>query len=251
MSELINFISSIDANLIKVLGMAISAVAGLVVFIMSSRSANYKRIDRSMLLSSILYFLYLHIVVTSAVGIAIGIGLALFGIDPSYTPKENHLLISLITGTIYAALIIVIFWGFVIRTKRMKAMMAKAKEESRWMYLLINWISVVIILLIIPSMPFNLFFEITPFATGLMVFSYGLLFWWLAIIVAFIWKTAKYVYSEMKITLLDGEVITYSCSPEMCRIHKHYIRLLKRDEKKKIIYERHINEDSVKQIEYM
>jgi len=51
-------------------------------------------------------------------------------------------------------------------------------------------------------------------------------------------------------TLLDGEVISYSCMPKMCRVHKHYIRLLKRDEKGAIIYERHINEAAIQQIEY-
>ena len=68
--------------------------------------------------------------------------------------------------------------------------------------------------------------------------------------VSFVWRTAKYVYSEMKITLLDGEIIQYSCSPQMCRVHKSYIRLLKRDSDNVIIYERHINEAAIKQIEY-
>jgi len=70
------------------------------------------------------------------------------------------------------------------------------------------------------------------------------------VIIAFLWRTANYVFSEMKITLNDGEVILYTCNPQMCRVHKNYLRLLKRDDKGVITYERHINELVIKQIEY-
>ena len=69
--------------------------------------------------------------------------------------------------------------------------------------------------------------------------------------IIFVWRTSKYIFAEMRITLSDGEIIQYSCAPKMCRVHKNYVRLLKRNEKGIIIYERHINEGSIKQIEYL
>jgi len=195
-----------------------------------------------MLLSSLLFFVYLNAtaVVVSFIG---GILIVVFHLI-EFLP-----LLLLSIGM--ALLIILIFWGGFIRTKRIKAMMASAKKVSRRMYLMLNWISVVSVVVSCLYLPFYAQEPQSVFAHALWYANWICTIWWFSLLVTFIWKTAKYVFSEMKITLLDGEVIQYSCSPQMCRVHKNYIRLLKRDDKGTIIYERHINEASVKQIEYL
>ena len=134
-------------------------------------------------------------------------------------------------------------------------MFAKAKEESKGLFWQIHLVS------LIPTM---WAFAMTPgivesamreeaFTQGTVLdtITWGFTAWWFALMIIFVWRTSKYIFAEMKITLSDGEIIQYSCAPKMCRVHKNYVRLLKRNEKGIIIYERHINEGSIKQIEYL
>ena len=254
MAELISLLGSIDTNLIKVVGMAISGITGVVVFLLSSKSVNYRRVDKRIVLASVLYFVYLNALSAVLGGVITGatiITAAVSGTDLSTTDLGTRMVFGLPSAVFLAAAIIYIFWGLILKTKMMKMMMTKAKEVSRRTFLLINWIQIVSCILVIPYMPFAFAGQTNLFTDIITFIGWGLTVWWLALIVTFVWRTANYVYSEMKITLTDGEVITYSCSPKMYRVHKHYIRLLRRDEKGKITYERHINEASVQQIEYM
>ena len=254
MAELISLVGSIDSNIIKAVGMAVSGITGLVLFFLSSKSVNYRKVDKSVVLATILYFVYLNglaIVLGGVFGGATGVIAAVSGIDIFTGDLETRMVSGLLLGVVQTAATIYIFWGLILKTKMMKMMMTKAKEVSRRTFLLINWIQIVACILVIPYMPFSFAGQTNLFTDVIIFIGWGLTAWWLALIVTFIWRTANYVYSEMKITLSDGEIITYSCSPKMCRVHKHYIRLLKRDEKGKIVYEKHINEAAIVQIEYM
>ncbi|MCL2368202.1 MAG: hypothetical protein FWC72_04325 [Oscillospiraceae bacterium] len=194
-----------------------------------------------MLLSALLFFVYLNATVFTISligGIVIGL-LQIEGIGPLMLPSVGM-----------AILTILIFWGLIVKTKRMKRMMGRAKEVSRRLFLMLNWISLVSVVLGFIHVPFVVMEGHYVVAQAISYVNWICTIWWFSLIITFIWRTAKYVYSEMKITLVDGEVIQYSCSPQMCRVHKNYLRLLKRDDKGVIIYERHINEGSIKQIEY-
>jgi len=246
---MLEFIKSIDFTAIKVVGMVISGAIGIVMSWISRRSVNYRKIDKKMLLAAVLYFVYLN-ALSAILGFAIGILIFLLGIQESF---GYMMLISMCS----AVLTIAIFWGIIIRkSKLMIAMMTRAKEVSRRLFLLINWISVISVVVGGVAVPFEVFNQLGIYEQRPLIshipnsVTWILTIWWFFLIIMFIWKTANYVYSEMKITLNDGETIRYSCSPQMCRVHKHYLRLLKRDEKGTITHERHINESAIKQIEY-
>jgi len=234
-------LGSIDFTVLKVIGMVMSTATGLIMSWISKRSVNYRKIDKSMLLSAFLFFIYLNAtaVITSFIW---GIFIVLF-----HMIEFQQLMLSSIGMII---LTVLIFWGLLLRTKKMKAMMGRARNVSRRLFWMINLISLVSVILGYIYVPFTVMEQQHFFTSIISYANWICTIWWFTLMITFVWRTAKYVYSEMKITLLDGEVIQYSCSPQMCRVHKNYIRLLKRDDEGIIIYERHINEASIKQIEY-
>jgi len=239
---MVEMISSVDFTLLKIIGMIVSGLAGLIMSWMSKRSVNYRKIDKRMLLAAFLFFVYLQSI-SFFTGFVIGIA-ALFVEDIEFM---SVMTLSLLMGVVHIA----VFWGLLLRTKRMKEMMHRAKIAGRRLYLMIHWLSLASVVVGYIYTPYFLF-EIRGFIPSLLIFlSWVITIWWFIPLIVFVWTTAKYVYSEMKITLTDGEIIQYSCSPQMCRVHKNYLRLLKRDENGVIIYERHINEASIKQIEYL
>jgi hypothetical protein len=150
---------------------------------------------------------------------------------------------------------ILFFYGVILRTKRMKALMCRFRKEGKFFFLLIHGYVILNVLVSFIYLPYAIadaFAEEKSMIASILEYaSWFITIWWFFMIVAFIWRTANYVFSEMKITLVDGEVIQYNCSPQMCRVHKNYLRLIKRDEKGVIIYERHIHEMKIKQIEYL
>ena len=85
----------------------------------------------------------------------------------------------------------------------------------------------------------------------MIILSWILQAWWLVIVIAIIWKASEYVYSTIVVTMLDGEVHRFDCSPKVCRVYRNYIRILKRDENNVVIQELQINEVAIKQIEYL
>ncbi|MCL1788429.1 MAG: hypothetical protein FWG38_10630, partial [Defluviitaleaceae bacterium] len=121
---------------------------------------------------------------------------------------------------------------------------------SRWLYPMLQWVVVISIVLSF----FNLLFVGSPYedvvAFPVLVISWILQFWWLYIVAAVVWKTSDYVYANIKITMLDGEVFNFDCSPKVCRVYRNYIRILKRDEKGAVVQELQINEAAIRQIEY-
>jgi len=208
----------------------------------SKRSVNYRKIDKSVVLAIVLYFVYLQVLAIVVLMISMTITLIV---------PLDEMMSAMLLSLFFALVVIGLFWGLIIRTKRIKVMMDKAKEMGKYLFLLINGISIFSVLAAFIYAVFEIF-EQQHFLLPrvLRYLDWGLLIVWFALLVALTWGSAKYIFAEMKVTLVDGEVIKYSCSPQMCRVHKNYLRLLKRDEKGTIIYERHINEASIKQIEY-
>ena len=239
---MLEFISELDFTVVKVVGMVLSGLSGIVMSWISKRSVNYRKIDKSVALAIVLYFVYLHglVLVFSIILVAIVIAV----------PLEEMMPVILLS--LFIALVLIgLFWGLIIRTKRVKVMMDKAKEIGKPLFLLINGISIYSVLAGFVYAAFVMFEQGDHLLPRVLhALDWGLLVVWLALLVALLWGSAKYIFAEMKVTLVDGEVIKYSCSPQMCRVHKNYLRLLKRDEKGTIVYERHINEASIKQIEY-
>jgi len=246
---MIEFISSIDYSALKVLGMVLSAIIGLVMSWIAKRSVNYRKVDKRMLLSTFLFFLYLN-GIPIATSTLCGIAFALLIIDGIIETVPVLLSISMSIGILTCALL----WGVIFRTKRMKEMFVKAKKESKGLFWQIHLVSLVPTLWVYALVPFIALAEIQEvefaFVNVSNILSWGFTIWWFTLIIIFVWRTSNYIFAEMRISMSDGEVIHYSCAPKMCRVHKNYIRLLKRDENGGIIYERHINEGSIVQIEY-
>jgi len=228
--------------------MVISAMTGVIMSWFSKRSVNYRKIDKRMLVSALLFFVYLNVLAV-VLGAVLGIVIVLF-LEAGIVGIVEFVPLMLLSLGL-AIVNILIFWGLLLRTKRMKEMTGRAKKESRLLFLMIHWISGISVILGYIHVPFAMLEQQNLFTQVIVYINWICTIWWFSLMISFVWRTAKYVYSEMKITLLDGEIIQYSCSPQMCRVHKNYIRLLKRDDKGKITYERHINEAAIKQIEYL
>jgi len=246
---MIEFISSIDYSALKVFGMVLSGIIGLVMSWVAKRSVNYRKVDKRLLLSSFLFFLYLNGIPILTLNICsiVLVLLVLKGIAESVPVLMT---ISMGTGILTCALL----WGVIFRTNRMKEMFVRAKKESKALFWQIHLVSLIPTLWVYVLMPYMVLAEIrgeeSVFVTASGLISWGPTIWWFTLIIVFVWRTSNYIFAEMRITMSDGDVIQYSCAPKMCRVHKNYVRLLKRDENGTIVYERHINEGSIKQIEY-
>ena len=238
---MLEFLSSVDLNVLKVVGMIVSGLTGMVMSWLSKRSVNYRKIDKNVVLMVVLYFVYLN-VFSAMVTFASTIVKHVF--------FEEAFALQMLISLGAAIFNIAVFWGLIIKTKRMKQMMTKAKEVSRRVFLLINGLSIISLVIGYVYLPFILHGIQNTFTHILVLLSWFLSIWWFVVIITFIWRTANYVFSNMKITLVDGEIVYHNCSPQMCRVHKHYLRLIERGEDGSILSERHINETSIKEIEY-
>ena len=247
---MIEFITSIDYSMLKVMGMILSGSIGLVMSWVAKRSVNYRKVDKRMLMSAFLFFLYLNgipIVTINICGFVI-MFLAITGVTESQLAIVS---ISVGTGIMTCALL----WGVIFRKKRMMEMFARARSESKLLFWQIHLVSLIPTLWAFVTLPSMVIAGIQEtefvFNSVAMTLSWGFTIWWFTLMIIFVWRTSKYIFAEMKITMSDGEIIQCSCAPKMCRVHKNYVRLLKRDENGSIIYERHINEASIRQIEYL
>jgi len=229
--------------LLNIAGAVMSGLAGLMISWISRRSVNYRKIDKYMLVSTLLYFFYINgvLLVITFVGTIL---IVVFHMDNIMSWPVFYYLLGM------TILSVLIFWGWVLRTKRMKKLMDKFRESSRWLFGMIHGYAILSVLINYAYLPYALLEEKNNITKTIEYASYVITIWWVFVIISFLWRTANYIFSEMKITLNDGEVILYTCNPQMCRVHKNYLRLIKRDDKGVITYERHINELVIKQIEY-
>ena len=246
---MLEFIKSLDYSMLKVVGMLLSGIIGLIMSRVAKRTVNYRKIDKRMLISALLFFLYLNgipILIILIYGVVF-LSLGLEGMVSELTIVSA----SLVTGLLTCALL----WGVIFRRNRMKEMFARARGESKMLFWQIHLVSLIPTVMMFVILPFVLIAEIREiefaFASANTTVEWGFTIWWFALMIAFVWSTSKYIFAEMIITMTNGEVFRCSCAPKLCRVHKNYIRLLSRNESGTIIYERHINEGSIRQIEYL
>ena len=237
-------LGSIDVTLYNASAMVISGLAGLVMLWFSRRSVNHKKIDPKVVLECFLFFIYFNALFLIVMQIGTIIAYTIYESTESFI-----ILIPVYTGT--AIINILIFWGLLLRTKKMKIMMGRIKDISKRLFYLINAFSMLIIIFNYSHIPFVIADREHIILDVINILNWIVTIFWISLMIVYIWKSATFIYNEMRITLIDGEVINYSCRPQMCRIHRNYIRLLKRDDNGKTVYERHINERVVKQIEYL
>jgi len=225
----------------ELIGMVVTGITGLLVPWISRRSVNYKKINKRLLISSLIYFGYFTLVQIVVVFIGTVIAIAF------QAEIENDFVFSFTAVAIMTIIALFIFWLIMIKSKRMKELMVSVRDVSRKLFLLLNGVAYV-------SMVFAfiyLLFMDTTIGRGMEILSWMISFGWFYLMAVVVWKTSEYIYSQMKITLLDGEIVTCDCNPRMYRVHRNYIRLLTRDARGVVVHERQINEIAIKQIEYL
>ena len=230
----------------EILGILITISTGLVLPWLSRKSSNYKKIDRKLILASLLHLVYLSVVPFTIM--TIGVLLLTFIVMAGITINIWALIIFY---GILAIITLLAFFGVMRWSKRMRFFLGKAKEVSKKLYVMLNGIVIISIVLSYITLIFvGSEYEAIVYRTSLII-SGVLQLWWIFIVIAVIWKASKYVYSQIKITMLDGVTIHYDCSPSVCRVHRNYIRILKRDENGIVVQELQIYEAAIKHIEYL
>ena len=231
----------------EILGILITLSTGVIIPWLSRKSSNYKRIDKRLILYSLLHLVYLSIVPTIVMIAAMY--LLVFLITSGVTFHLWSIIVYYI-GT--AVVSFLLFLLVVMRiSKRMKILMGKAKQARMGIYPMLHCTaatSIVMTLVIV-------FFVGSPqediINRVMLILGWINQIWWLFLIISIIWRTSEYVYSTIKITMLDGEILHFDCSPKVCRVYRNYIRIMKRDENDVVIQELQINEVAIKQIEYL
>jgi len=230
----------------EILGLVLTLTSGFLVPWISKKSGNYKKLNKKMMLICLLHMFYLAIVplAISTIGI--------FAVVIIAAASDIHMgvIATAISYTIMAVISMLIFISVMRISKRMRIMMSKAKEISKWLYAMLQWVAISSIMLSFFSLSFiGTAHEETVYSITLAI-SWALQIWWLCLVAALVWKASEYVYSKIKITMMDGEIYYFDCSPKVCRVYRNYIRILKRDERDIVIQEMQINEIAIKQIEY-
>ena len=240
---IINFLT---ARWPELLGILITLSTGIVMPWLSRKSSNYKKIDKRLIVASLLHMVYLSVVSLGimSIGVFILTFLIVLGVGITWW--------MLIAAYVALAIVTLLaFFGVMRWSKRMRLLLGKAKDADKKLYWMLTWVAVSSIVLSYVSLVFiGTELQDTAYRIALII-SWALQIWWLVIIVAIIWKSAEYVYSTIKVTMLDGEVYHFDCSPKVCRVYRNYIRILKRDENNVVIQELQINEVAIKQIEYL
>jgi len=175
--------------------------------------------------------------------------ITIVGIE-AITTLFHALMIIIVSYTSMAALSLVIFFWIMRKSKRMKIMMGKAKEISKKLHTNFVWLAAFSIVLSFLSVSFvgTPIQDTVYFIT--LIISWISQIWWIVLVGILVWKSSEYVYSKIKVTMLDGQVYDFDCSPKVCRVYKNYIRIRKRDENNIVVQELQINEAAIQQIEY-
>lgn len=199
-----------------------------------------------MMLICLLHLLYLS-VIPLLVSMA---GILVITVVATVADIPMDILAFVVSYTILAIMSLLIFFSVMRISKRMQIMINKAKEINKWLYAMLQWVVIVSIVLTFASLVFvGSAYEETISSISLVI-SWILQIWWLCLAAVLVWKASEYVYSKIKITMMDGEILYFDCSPKVCRVYRNYIRILKRDENDIVVQEMQINEIAIKQIEY-
>ncbi|MCL2571975.1 MAG: hypothetical protein FWE11_06190 [Defluviitaleaceae bacterium] len=230
----------------EILGLMLTLCSGFLVPWISKKSGNYKKLNKQMMGICLLHLFYISIVplITSTIGVAILV------IVLTIVEVEASILAAGIAYFFVIVWTLAMLYVVMRKSKRMVLMMNRARAINKWLYLMLWW--VVIASIILSSV--NLTFIGSPYEADVtrvaLVISWVFQFWWLGLVMYLVWKASDYVYSKIKITMMDGEIFYFDCSPKVCRVYKNYIRIMKRDENDVVIQELQINEIAIKQIEY-
>jgi len=238
--------STLMARWPEILGLLLTLTSGFLIPWISKKSGNYKKLNKKMMLICLLHLFYLSIVplIISSIGVfAVVIITTITGATMGMiTVATFYTLLTIIT--------LLIFYSVMRISKRMRIMMEKAKEISKRLYTMLWWVAFLSIVLSYANLTFiGSAHEETVYSIVLAI-SWILQIWWLCVVAALVWKSSEYVYTKIKITMMDGEIFYFDCSPKVCRVYRNYIRILKRDENDVVIQEMQINEAAIKQIEY-
>jgi len=244
---MVDFLINIVSNRwMEILGIILTLSTGVVIPWLSRKSGNYKKVNRKMIIAGLIHLWYLALVpmVGSTIGafvwgILVGVGI------------ELNMLVTILLYSIMAIVSAFVFFVIMHKSKRMKNLMKTAKDISHVLYKMLNALAIIVILQTFVMLPFVFTEHIDAITSVLVVISWITQIWWLCMVITIIWKASKYVYSTIKITMLDGEVIQYDCSPKVCRVHRNYIRIMKRDENDVVVQELQIYEVAIKQVEYL
>jgi len=233
--------------ILRVGGMLIPVLTGVIIPWISKKAVNYRKINKEILISSLLYtwhFMWIQFVVAFVGIVIISVGITLFG-------EITTLFGAILIYVMMAVIALFLLWLILRKSKRMKVLMAKIKEMGKVFHFLIHFCAIVSMII---AFVYLLVHDSGDYASMtrevISLLSWAFSIWWFCLIAMLIWKTSDYVYSNMKITMLNDEVIECGCHPKMYRVHRNYVRILQRDEKGVVTSEKQINEIAIKKIEY-
>ena len=240
------FLGIISTRWMEILGLVITLSTGIVMPWLSRKSSNYKKIDKKMIVASLVHLWYLSLIpITGGT-----IGAFVWGVFTG-AGIELNMLWTIFIYSVTAIISVFVFFIIMRKSKRMKNLMTTAKNISNMLYQMLNALAVITILQAFVILPFVFTEHIDAITRASVALSWVTQIWWLCMVITIIWKSSQYVYSTIKITMLDGEVIQYDCSPKVCRVHRNYIRVMKRDANNVVVQELQIYEASIKQVEYL
>jgi len=230
----------------EILGLVLTITSGFLVPWVSRKSGNYKRLNKKIMLYCLLHFFYLAaipLIILSIVVVIVTIISTIVGIPMGFQ-------VMTIMYAICTALSLLAFFLLIKISKRVQIMMNKAKEISKRLYIMFQWVAAInIVLMFLNLLLIETIHEEIAGNIALII-SWMLQIWWIYLAASLVWRASEYVYSQIKITMLDGEIHHFDCSPKVCRVYRNYIRILKRDENDVVIQELQINEVAIRQIEY-
>ena len=231
----------------EILGLLLTLTSGFLVPWLSKKSGNYKKLNKKMVLICLLHLVYLSVVplTISTVGIIV------LTVVVTIAEIALNMTITVIFYTFLSAMTLLIFFGVMRISKRMRILTEKAKEGGKLLHPMLSWVAILSIVLSYANLAFmGTAHQETVYVAALAI-SWALQILWLCIMAAIVWKTSEYVYSKIKITMMDDKVYDFDCSPKVYRVYRNYVRVFKRDENGAVIHEMQINEIAIKQIEYM
>ena len=233
----------------EILGLLLTVTSGFLVPWISQKSGNSKKLNKKMVLNCLLHLVYLT-VVPLAISVVAIVAAEVINEIAEVAGTSTGVTVIAVTYAFSATISILVFIGVMRISKRMRILMAKAKEISRWLYIMLQWAAVLSIALSYVMLAFVGSVYEDAVTSVAMVISWAFQIWWLCLMAVIVWKASEYVYSKIKITMIDGEILYFDCSPKVCRVYRSYIRILKRDENDVVVQEMQINEIAIKHIEY-
>ena len=230
----------------EILGIIFTLTSGLIMPLLTRKSSNYKKINKRLLVASLLHLIYL-----AAVPMLISnVGIILLVVVVTLAEVAVNIAVWVIVYSCLAIITVLAFFWVLRKSKRVKYLMQTAKELGFGLYPMFSILAISSIVLTYFALLFVGSEHETFIMRIVMVISWVIQVWWLVLVAAVVWKASEYVYSNIKITMLDGQVHSFDCSPKVCRVYRNYIRIRKRDENGVVIQELQINEVAIKQIEY-